>query len=313
MGTLTPFLQREFSRHCPSGWVCRPEVPLLSPQMEELLGYKSRADLLLENIDRSLRLWIEFEVSRADPVANHVKFATAHLFQPWRETDSFVAMVSNHVTRGRRDLAANTISLMRHLGIAAFQTTLLPHLSGFEIQRLNQLDSQAILLENISVNFEMERALAVSSPVILSGEHRIHFVGDVLDVILNLRNWNRDLATAAGREKWGRRNITYFVYEPRSRDFAPSKFCAYLVGQPRTAGFPLITPMTVDFYVTLDESETRFDGHLARNHLERHLAMKTRKSDEVPEIRSDFERWHQQYRNHITIHAEGPVFLVSQG
>jgi hypothetical protein len=29
-------------------------------------------------------LWIEFEVSRADPVANHAKFATAHLFQPQR-------------------------------------------------------------------------------------------------------------------------------------------------------------------------------------------------------------------------------------
>jgi hypothetical protein len=30
----------------------------------------------------SRRLWIEFEISRADPVANHAKFATAQLFQP---------------------------------------------------------------------------------------------------------------------------------------------------------------------------------------------------------------------------------------
>ena len=33
------------------------------------------ADVLLERVDGSRRLWVEFEVSRADPVANHAKFA----------------------------------------------------------------------------------------------------------------------------------------------------------------------------------------------------------------------------------------------
>ena len=72
--------------------------------LEALLGYRPRVDVLLEREDGSRRLWIEFEVSRADPVANHAKFATAHLFQPQAEADSFLAMVSPHVARGRRSL-----------------------------------------------------------------------------------------------------------------------------------------------------------------------------------------------------------------
>jgi hypothetical protein len=52
------------------------------------------------------RIWVEFEVSRADPVANRAKFATAHLFQSQPAADTFLAMVRPHVDRGRRNLAA---------------------------------------------------------------------------------------------------------------------------------------------------------------------------------------------------------------
>lgn len=122
MGNLATFLQRSFSDNCPSGWICRREVWLLPPDLEQFLGYSSRADVVLEREDGARRLWIEFEISRADPVANHAKFATAHLFQPQLENDCFVAMMSAHVERGRRNLAANTILLMRHVGMSAFQT-----------------------------------------------------------------------------------------------------------------------------------------------------------------------------------------------
>src|ERR687885_376701 len=127
MGALTAYLQRQFDRQCPSGWVSRKEVRLLPPDLEALLGYAPRGDELLEGSDGAGRLWIEFEVSRADPVANHAKFATAHLFQPQEPPDTFVAMVSPHVARGRRNLAANTVALMRDVGRSAFQTVLLPH------------------------------------------------------------------------------------------------------------------------------------------------------------------------------------------
>ena len=62
------------------------EARVLDSRFERLLGYAPQADVLLASNDGLHRLWIEFEVSRADPVANHAKFATAHLFQPQRPT-----------------------------------------------------------------------------------------------------------------------------------------------------------------------------------------------------------------------------------
>lgn len=82
MGTLTPFLQHEFRRLCPAGWQCSHEVDLIPPALAAELGYTARADVLLEQSDPHRRIWVEFEVSRADPVANRAKFATSHLFDP---------------------------------------------------------------------------------------------------------------------------------------------------------------------------------------------------------------------------------------
>jgi hypothetical protein len=139
MGALTAFLQQEFARQWPSGWRVRAEGRLLPPALERLLGYSGRADVVLEKLDDSLRLRIAFEVSRADPVANHAKFATSHLFQPQQPTGRFLAMVSPHVTRGRRNLAFNAVALMRQVGMRAYQTVLFPYLAPADVQRLNQL------------------------------------------------------------------------------------------------------------------------------------------------------------------------------
>jgi hypothetical protein len=88
MGVLTSYLQQEFVRRAYPGWVCRHESAILPKDLKNFLGYDPRVDVLLERQDGSRRLWIEFEISRADPVANHAKFATAHLFKPQQETDS---------------------------------------------------------------------------------------------------------------------------------------------------------------------------------------------------------------------------------
>src|SRR5262245_58191860 len=141
MGTLTPFLQGEFARLCPPEWECEAERPLLSAELQSLLGYDPRADVVLTNRATKARVWIEFEVSRADPVANHAKFATAHLYSPQAPADHFVAMLSPHIDRGRRNLASATIRLMRRIGMSAFQTTLLPLTQPGEIKRLNSLEA----------------------------------------------------------------------------------------------------------------------------------------------------------------------------
>jgi hypothetical protein len=112
---------------------------LLPTELTQLLGYDPRADVVLTNTVNRSRIWIEFEVSRADPVANHAKFATTTLFNPQSPADHFVSMVSPHIDRGRRNLAAATIRLMRRIGMSAFQTTLLPLTPPNEVKRLNHL------------------------------------------------------------------------------------------------------------------------------------------------------------------------------
>ena len=104
MGNLTTHLQYAFAEQCPAGWSSRSEVKLLPAELNDLFGYSSRTDILLTKDDGSRRLWIEFEISRADPVANHAKFATAHLFSKQLQSDCFISMVSSHINRGRGNL-----------------------------------------------------------------------------------------------------------------------------------------------------------------------------------------------------------------
>jgi hypothetical protein len=312
MGSLAAFLQAEFNAGCPMGWQCRSEVHVLSPPFRKLLGYAPRADVLLEREDGSRRLWIEFEVSRADPVANHAKFATSHLFETQPKTDTFVAMVSSHVARGRRNLAGNTILLMRHVGMNAHQTLLLPQLPPTEIKRLNHLSLEQLTRESLDVRSELERVFSVSEPLAVTGEYRIHFVGDLLEVICNVRRWNEELKSGAGRSLWNKRTSVYFVYDPNSKQFAPAKFCAFLDashGNREEADAAQII-MTMKLYTSLDETEPRFDGNRAQIHLQKNLGMKLVRPDASTEITNRFDKWLSANSEFIAAHPRGPAFLV---
>lgn len=312
MGSLAGFLQRRFCECCPSGWRCRSEVHVLDPAFRELLGYSPRADVLLEREDGTRRLWIEFEVSRADPVANHAKFATSHLFQPQADTDVFVAMVSSHVARGRRNLAANTILLMRHIGMNAFQTLLLPRCEPKAIKRLNHLTAHQLGAESLDAEGELQRALLISEPLAMIGEHRIHFVGDLLEVICNLQRWNHEMTTAHGQSLWKKRTVLYFVFDPKTRLFAPSKFCAFLDAshgsREKIDRDKLI--MTMTLYVNLNESDPRFDGNRAQTHLCNNLGLNVVEPNDLSAIGDHFANWLKQNSAFVTVHPRGPRFLV---
>jgi hypothetical protein len=315
VGGLTGYLQQEFRRLCPAGWTCRYESRLLPPDLEELLGYAPRVDVLLERKDGGQRLWIEFEVSRADPVANHAKYATAHLFRPQPESASFVTMVSPHVARGRRNLAANMIVVMRQMGISAFQTPLFPQIAPAEVKRLNHLDWSGLAEERPTVEPEIERALAISQVQFAMGSQRIHFAGELMEVMLNLYRWNAEVETAEGAHLWGRRTVTYFVFDARSGSFAPCKFCAYVpvagvMGGGVDGGRAGIRPaMTVELYATLDATERSFDGARAREHLTRRLAMVPKGLGEVPKLAERFAMWLKRYGEAVAVHPAGPVVL----
>jgi len=312
MGQLASYLQHEFGNACPAGWACRHEERVLSGEFEQLLGYSPRADVCLETVDASRRIWIEFEISRADPVANHAKFATAHLFKPFETPDTFVSMVSSHVARGRRNLASNTVHLLRHVGISAFQTVLLPDVEPAEIKRLNHSSLENLRSSNFEVPRELNRVFQIVEPVIEDGGHRIHFVTELFDVIRNLHRWNSQVGTHEGAAKWKRRTVTYFVFDPVSKLFAPSKYCAYVI--PVCSGpigsAPASGLVNLQTYCKLDETDRRFDGYRARTHLMSDLGMNLTDADKSPEICLPFNTWLSERATSVTVHPSGAKFLV---
>lgn len=306
----------------PKGWSCEVEARVLDERFERLLGYAPQADVLLASKDGLHRLWIEFEVSRADPVANHAKFATAHLFQPQKPTDTFVSMMSSHVARGRRNLAANTVLLMRRIGMKAFQTVLLPSIAPDDIKRLNSASANSSSLQSLDIEAEIDRALAVAQPCFPSPQHQIHFAGEPLDVACNIATWNREITTETGRRLWGRRRVRYFAFDPSTGEFAPSKFCAYVNAKLASSldADSIGLPMTMELYVSLDESEPKFDGNRAQQHLSRKLGMTpvqlteqaTQDSLLVAEDRRLdllFRYWHAKHTDSIQLDPQGPIIL----
>ncbi len=314
MGFLAKFLQQQFVSQSPFGWRGSLEQRVLGEEFERLIGYSPRADVCLEHTETKQRLWIEFEISRADPVANHAKFATAHLFQPFSHSDSFVSMVSSHVARGRRNLASNTIHLLRHVGISAFQTVLLPHLEPGTIKRLNHSSIEELNNARLDVPSELERVFQISQPAIVRDHYRIHFASELFDVVRNLHRWNAQVASPEGAAFWKRRTVSYFVFDPISRDFAPSKFCAYVIPVTATEraseGSLNSGLMDLQTYCKLDESDPRFDGQIARLHLERQLGMIVIPAPESNAIDRAFKEWLDRHHAMINVHPSGAKVLM---
>jgi hypothetical protein len=312
MGVLAKYIQDEFVRHCPGGWQCQTEVSVLGDDFAKQLGYRPQADVVLSSDDGAYRLWIEFEISRADPVANHTKFATAHLFQPQRESDSFVSMMSPHIAAGKRILGSSAILLMRHIGMRAFQTVLLPQIPPDTIKSLNRRGNRDFTPGGIDIPSEIDRALEVAKPRGDSNGHRIHFAAEMRDVMCNLANWNHETESAEGAERWGCRTIKYFVHDRRNNTFAPSKFCAYVDTKLVANGdrSPGLLPMTLDLYISLGESDKRFDGTIARTHLEKRLAMRCLSAADAPAIATHFAYWLERRRHLIKVNRDQPFFLT---
>ncbi len=228
-GRLTRHLQGAFRDACPAGWTCRIEEALVPPPAAARLGFDPRADVLLTRDDDARRIWVEFEVSRADPVANQAKFASVAFFEGCPPGDALVSMASRHIA---------------------------------------PIDAAA----------EIDRVIAVADARLVSGWHRIHLADNAFTVGANVRAWNAELADAAVADLWARRRVRFLAWDPAGGLFAPSKFCAFIA-----AGMPERTPaqarvvreppggMNAALYFSLGEKDPRFDGHVARRHLERRL------------------------------------------
>jgi len=287
----------------------------MPPDICGLLGFTPRTDILLANADMSRRYWIEFEVSRADPVANHAKFAATHLFYPQSNADIFVSMVSPHVATGRRNLGATAISLMRRVGMDAFQTTLLPEHSPQEVKHLNQMSLDELRGRHIDISSELTRVFDVTEPLSSFEGSRIHFVGNLLEVILNVRSWNTGLKNPCNKLLWGKRTVTYFVFDNRSKGFAPSKYCAFTFIKPSTDiessqwRISDLTGMSIERYSRVERDNWRFDGQRAKHHLIHNLGMALIEAEDDSKISAQFQRWLGDNSDSITVHPSGPKFI----
>ena len=71
--------------------------------------------------------------------------------------------------------------------------------------------------------------------------------------------------------------------------------------------------MRIELYVRLDGTDNRFDGYRARIHLSRELAMVPCAPTDVPTVSDAFRRWLARHAGAITVHPQGPVFLLPPG
>jgi hypothetical protein len=271
---------------------------------------------MFQEVRTGRRVWVELEISRADPVANHAKFATAHLLQPLPAQDTFVSMVSRHVDRGRSNLCAHTIGLMRAIGLRAFQTPLLPSVGSAEIKRLNHLEAGRLREEPLQTDGELRRMMSVATVFGHALESDIHFAANAVEVVYNIQRWNKDIADPSLRERWGQRRVRYFAHDPRTKLFAPSKFAAYLRLTSATRIFDgrphSLTGMSVESYAEIDHAHPIFDGHRAWQHLNGNLGMPARPLEMLdPKTMDAFWRWAERHRDALNIDARGAIILAA--
>lgn len=319
-GRLARFLQRAFQHHSARrGWACSIEAPLIDADAARRLGFNPKVDVLLSRVDDARRIWVEFEVSRADPVANQAKFASAAFFEGCGAGDAFVSMASRHIAPGRKALMATTAMFMRSVGIPAFQVDLLPDKDGPTIRTLNGAPPETLADAALDVGAELDRVIAIADARLVSGWHRIHMADNAFTVSANVRTWNAEVADLVLARTWAKRRVRFIAFDPASRLFAPSKFCAYV---PATTGavegrsfLTVREPpggMTSELYFSLGEQDPRFDGHIARSHLERQLRYRVmHASDLSEEMAEAFRRWAGMRAGTITVTRDAVVLAPS--
>ncbi len=161
---------------------------------------------------------------------------------------------------------------------------------------------------DLDVRPEVERLVTVIQPAITGPEHEIHFVSDVFDVLLGIESWNDQIGDPALTPLWGRRTVQYSAHDPRTQMCAPSKFCAF---------FPVVLgvvtnrrSLTLSTYASLDETEARFDGYRAQQHLSSCLGMRKVARGVDASLDAAFERWMASRSYAVRENPKGAVFLT---
>jgi hypothetical protein len=68
--------------------------------------------------------------------------------------------------------------------------------------------------------------------------------------------------------------------------------------------------MTLDVYARLDEGDARFDGNIARKHLELNLGYRQRVlGDAAPRARAAFEAWHAGVATAVPLRGQTTILI----
>ena len=65
-GNLVNHIAGQFEQFAARDWLVKRECPVLDKDWAHRVGYTPRADLLLERRVGKQRVWVEFEISRAE-------------------------------------------------------------------------------------------------------------------------------------------------------------------------------------------------------------------------------------------------------
>lgn len=115
------------------------EASVFPQALCEEIGYSPAADLLVEYPwDKGdVRIWMELEVSRADPVANPAKFLVAFSERSPLPGEVFVFAISQAIQKGRAALCRRFVEMMHARGFPVRTEEYLPSATEHLIARLN--------------------------------------------------------------------------------------------------------------------------------------------------------------------------------
>jgi len=152
------------------------EHKLLTSESRKRLGFSARSnpksDLYIETPSEAgnLRVWVEFEISRADPIANVAKFCIAFNERKPAKGEVVVFAFSNDISNDKVTQCNRLIELMPNISKHMITTKLFPDVTSSEIKTLNpdkdeyarkvktlsgknKKDFQRLEFERISKNF----------------------------------------------------------------------------------------------------------------------------------------------------------------
>jgi hypothetical protein len=174
-----------------------------------------------------------------------------------------------------------------------------------------QLSEEELLDEKLQTTSEIKRGTSITQKKTIVKQRKFSFLSNLKEVMKNVIQWNREMLNSEIQTIWGKRRITYFVFNPFTNEFAPSKFCAYSSIE-KFSPIEIINgaTMTISFYDQVKNESKTFNGNVARKYLENRLGMHLVILANIPSLSPIFYTWYQKHQDFINLPDEGLSILV---